>query len=467
MAALLMPVIIGFLALALEIARIYNRKVEMQSLASAIAISAARQLNGAQDGVNAALAAAHDVVEGGYALTTPRYEYGKSMAFSDGAIKFSKSADGAAGWLNADGAKASPTGISYVKVDTRELSANYGVVDLFFIRVVSALQSVNVSHVAVAGRHRLNVLPFAICAMSKDPANPIKERPNPDSHSELTEYGFRRGVSYNLMRLSPNSSTPVNYMIDPINLPPKTGSSTADIVGPHVCTGTVELPQVVNKAVNLLPNLTIDMFVNQLNSRFDLSNGQCSAVAAPPDTNVRQYPFGGINWMTKPLVQVADPASTPNRMETIADLDPPNNQVPTRYGPLWVFSMAVPWTAYTAGQNEPTQGYTPFPATTAIWNSLYSTGPGLGTYPKDAKTGVQSPPYFTQTTAPAANPPGVMYRRVLNVPLLSCPSAGAPGTVVAIGKFFMTVPANINGIYAEFAGSTGKEQIAGPVEVYQ
>jgi hypothetical protein len=39
--------------------------------------------------------------------------------------------------------------------------------------------------------------------------------------------------------------------------------------------------------------------------------------------------------------------------------------------------------------------------------------------------------------------------------------------VLAIGKFFMTVPADANGIYAEFAGATSQEEIAGPVELYQ
>jgi hypothetical protein len=69
-------------------------------------------------------------------------------------------------------------------------------------------------------------------------------------------------------------------------------------------------------------------------------------------------------------------------------------------------------------------------------------------------------------TAPSTNFPGVPLRRVLNVPLLECPAAGTPGKVVAIGRFFMTVPADSKGIYAEFAGVTLQEEISGSVELH-
>lgn len=466
MMAVLLPVIIGFLALAIESARLYNRKAEMQSLADAVALSAAKQLNGTKDGITNAVSAAHDVVEGGYELTLPHYQYESTMVFSDSALKFAKSPDGGTGWLDADAAKASPAGIAYVKVDTNDLDQAYGTVDLWFKAFLTTMQTFRVSHTAVAGRRRLNVMPFAICAMSRDPNNPIDERKDLNGYSELREYGFRRGVNYNLMKLSPNTATGVSYILDPITPPPKSGSSAADVVGAYMCTGTVELPKVVGQSVNVLGSMTIGQFVTQLNSRFDSSNGPCNPVSAPPDSNIRSYPFGSITWMTKPTAQVAYPATSSNRLETIADLDPTADQITTHYGPLWVFTKAVPWTEYTAGQSEPAQGYGQFLASTPIWQALYRPGPGLNTYPTDSK-GVQSPPYFSQTTAPPLHPPGVKYRRVLNVPLLSCPAVGSPGTVLAIGKFFMTVPADSLGVYAEFAGTTLQEEISGAVELYQ
>ncbi len=465
MAVILLPVIIGFLALALETARLYNRKAEMQSLADAIAVSAAKQLDGTSDGVANALAAARNVVEGGYDLTMLHYDYGKPVIFTDAALKFAKSPGASAGWKDSTAAKAAPSGIAYVKVDTADISADFGKVDLWLMRVLSNIESINVNYTATAGRQRLNVTPLAICAMSKDPAHPIDERVNPGGYSELREYGFRRGASYNLLKLSPNSGSAVNYLLDPISMPPKSGSYSISTVGQYVCTGTVELPGVIGKTLNLQSGFPIDQLYNHLNSRFDVSNNACSAISAPPDSNVRQYTFASISWMTKPVVQVADATSSSSRLETIADLDPPNDQTPTHYGPLWTFSRAVPWSAYSSGTAEPPGGYTAFQASTAVWKNLYSTGPTVSAYPTDPKTGAQSPPYYRVTTAPPANPPGIKYRRVLNVPLLRCPAAGTPGDVVAIGKFFMTVPADMNGIYAEFAGATLEEEIAGDVEL--
>lgn len=464
MTAVLLPVILGFIGLALETARLYNRKAEMESLATAIALSAAKQLDGTANGVSNALSAAHAVVEGGNQDTLLHYQYQSTMVFSDGAMKFGKSSDGSTGWLNADLAKASPDGIAYVKVDTSDLASAYGEVDLWLAAWLTNTESIRISHTAVAGRRRLNIVPLAICAMSADPANPVDERKDKNAYSELREYGFRRGVSYNLMQLSPNTKTAANYVVDPVSLPPHGGYFETDVVGPYVCTGTVELPKVIDQALNLQSGFPIGQLYNHLNSRFDSATSPCSAVSAPPDSNIRPYPFGSIGWMTKPVVQVPDPAVSATRLETIADTTSSTDLSATHLGPLWVFARTVSWPDYT-GQPEPPQGYKPFQATSTIWQSLYNSTGLTVTYPTAG--GVQSPPYFSQVTKPSVHPPGLQYRRVLNIPLLSCPAVGTPGTVVAIGKFFMTVPADKDGIYAEFAGATRQERAGGPVELYQ
>lgn len=467
MLAIMLPVIIGFVGLALELGQLYNRKAEMQSLADAAAISAAKKLDGTTAGVNGALAAAHGSVEGGADWTRQRYAYQQSVTFDNAAIKFGKSGDGSTGWVDADAAKAAPEGVSYVKIDTAGLGAGYGTVTLFFMRILSSKTSMEVAHTAVAGRQRLNITPLGICAMHTDPASPIKERVNPGGYSELTEYGFRRGVSYNLLKLNPNGAAPVHYLVDPISLPPKGNASnfTTANAGPYVCTGTVELQRVLGRTVNVQDGFPIATFYNHLNARFDASGGQCNASSAPPDTNIRAYAFGSIGWMGKPDGQVAAPATSPARLETIADLAPPNPQSGTSYGPLWVYARPVPWSAYAAGTPEPAQGYAPFAALKDVWDNLYRNGPVLNTYPGGA-TGLLSP-YSTQVTSPTAHPPGLKYRRVLNVPLLACPVVGGTAAVLAIGRFFMTVRADASGVYAEFAGAAQREESAGQVELYQ
>ena len=71
-------------------------------------------------------------------------------------------------------------------------------------------------------------------------------------------------------------------------------------------------------------------------------------------------------------------------------------------------------------------------------------------------------------SAPSAgHKPGGKGRRVLNVPLLNCsvmPSDSA--TVLAIGKFFMTVPATETTLAAEFAGAVPVDKIGGKVGLF-
>jgi hypothetical protein len=65
---------------------------------------------------------------------------------------------------------------------------------------------------------------------------------------------------------------------------------------------------------------------------------------------------------------------------------------------------------------------------------------------------------------------GVRDRRILNVPLLQCPvTAGSPSTatVLGIAKFFMTVQATNQNLYAEFVGLTQESALGGQVELYQ
>jgi hypothetical protein len=60
-------------------------------------------------------------------------------------------------------------------------------------------------------------------------------------------------------------------------------------------------------------------------------------------------------------------------------------------------------------------------------------------------------------------------RDVVNVPLLSCPVAGTtgvPATVLAVGRFFMTVPATALTLHAEFAGIASEKTLTGPAELY-
>lgn len=464
---LLLAVMLGFIGMAVDLAQVYNRKLELQTVADAAAMAAAAELNGTAAGVANALAQAAT------AASRMHYRYkNQSIAWSDAAIQFSSSPTAPdAGWLDAGSAQSAPDGLLYAKVDTSKLAAETGQVATAFMSVLSpSLASTSTGSRAVAGRASLLVTPLAVCAMSTAAAAP---RSNAGA-AELVEYGFRRGVAYDLMQLNPNAATPENFLLDPIDPPGITGAAsnlTSTMAAPFVCAGNVALNRVKGGAVTVRRPFPLDELYQQLNSRFDqYPGGLCNVNAAPPDFNVKSFHYiTAIPWMSSARDgQAADSWSDGTRLVTRADLVAPysNTNTAQQYGPLWSFAKAVPYTAYAAGVPEPSAGYSTF--ATSAWVNLYAPGPPTAVaYPV-------TPPYQASGganfLAPSpAHKPGLRNRRVLNVPLLSCPVPSGsitPATVLGIGKFFMTVPATTTSLFAEFAGVVQEQALGGTVVLY-
>ncbi|TFW29878.1 pilus assembly protein TadG-related protein [Massilia horti] len=480
MFAVLLPLIIVCYGLALDLGRVYSRKAEMQAIAGSAAIAAAKKLNGTKAGIENAITAAGHVLQGGGdntdAIYWPKYGYVNTMVWSDAAIMFSKTADGSTGWLSAESAKQAPRGLAFVKVDTSALDKSYGAVDMLFAPVSSSFATVNVSHTAVAGRGSINVTPFGICAM--DAAFTRRKNVLTDTtYDELVEYGFRRGVGYNLMKLNPNGSVAGrNYLIDPVALSGSGSPNNLSLttVTPYVCTGTMAVPRLIGEKVTVQSGFPLASLVNQLNSRLDIYTNGCDAATTPPGTNVKQYTANSsLGWMSPkpPTTSQTAASQTITRdgvtmLQTKADQDPPNNLTTTDTGVLWAYAKAVPWSAYTPGVPEPEGGYEPFETKQVTWDKLYGSSVLL------APTGSNYPsptPSASITSPPAlARRPGVANRRVLNVPILDCATmSGSTATVLAVGRFFMTVQATTSAISAEFAGATSEVQAGGPVELVQ
>jgi len=469
MFALLIFILFGFMAFALDLSRIYNRKVELQALADAAAIAAANQLRGTNAGVVQALSAA---------LTEAnnfRYEYRKSsVTWSNTAIKFSSSATAPeSAWVDFGSALTAPQGLLFAKVDTSALDRQYGTVDTIFMRILPDGQATAVTGAtAIAGRSSINVVPLAICALSPVHANP-RSNVGPPANVELEEYGFRRGVGYDLMKL--NSSPPAtaeNFVIDPIAPLGSVGSSSntaVAVVGPFVCTGRIPKARVTGSTIAVSRPFPIGSLFNQLNSRFDqYASGDCKSYQAPPDTNVKAYfSSTSVPWMSPSpgIYQTADTWTHAGHLYTRASPpSPPAGTTAAMYGPLWSFAKAVPFSSYVAGVPEPAAGYATFG--TAAWTTLYNAGQGFSSYPVATPYAAGTSPNF-QGPSPA-NGPGIRLRRVLNVPLLLCPvgaGTNVTATVLGIGRFFMTVPATNTTISGEFAGLVPEESLGGPVEL--
>ncbi|MRW91506.1 pilus assembly protein TadE [Duganella sp. FT80W] len=464
--ALMLFILLGFIAMALDLGCLYNRQAELRAVANTAALAAARQLNGSAAGVVNALAQAASAVAGA------RYQYRQqTISWSGAALSFSSASDGV--WVDAASAQAAPEALFFVRVDTGALASDPGTVDGLFMRVLSAaLASASVRAVAVAGRSTIDVAPLALCALSATPAT-ARANPGPPANTELVEYGFRRGVAYDLMQLNPDGTTAENFVVDPFTPPGATGAAgntAVSLVGPYVCTGQLAMPRVTGGALTVARPFPLASLYNQLNARFDQYSGAlCSFVTAPPDTNIKSYVYSSAApWMTvTPAAQGAQSSTSGGKLWTVADpLPAPTGNTAAMYGPLWAYARAVPYSSYVAGAAEPSAGYTPF--ATGDWATLYAPGLPVAktTYPSGTLT-----PYKTSSgsffLAPSSAHKGVAGRRVLNVPLLACPVSGGSATVLAVGKFLMTVPATASALYAEFGGVAAPATLGGGVELYR
>lgn len=467
-------VIVSMFGMALDLTRLYNRQSEMQNVADAAALAAARELNGTSAGLTTAVARAHSSAE------LLKYQYDNSaLEWTDAALRFGESATTST-WVELAEAKLTPGKWRFVKVETSELSADYAAVDLLFIPVVAPERTqANMTARAIAGRSATNVVPLAVCAMAATPAEG-RAWPGPPAMTELVEYGFRRGVAYDLMQLNPGGTAPEHFVVDPYAVPgDKTegiGTNMSDdVIGPSICTGTVALSKVVNTTVAVRRSFPIKTFYQQLNSRFDRFNDKasgayCNPDVAPPDANIAKYEYGNIGWMiTKPAGQAAASTTAGGKLRTVADLAAPASDANTApmYGPLWSFARAVPFSNYQATTPEPAAGYATFAATS--WASLYKPGQPAPKSNYPATSTPYAPSSGDYFAPPSTQHKGVRNRRVLNVPLLACPgpkTAIGAATVLAIGKFFMTVPATDTSLVAEFGGIVSIDAIGGNVELY-
>jgi hypothetical protein len=295
-------------------------------------------------------------------------------------------------------------------------------------------------------------------------ANPGSATPTPSAPNvELVEYGFRRGVGYDLMRLNPGGTSPANFVISPIG-----GNLDDETVGAFVCTGTMAAREIVGKNVTVATPFPLATLFDRFNSRFDIyPAGGCNPNSAPPDANIRAYDRavpGRVPWMTPTSgPQTAQTTTAGGKLWTVADPLPAAAPDAQSYGVLWSYAKAVPFSSYTAGSPEPATGYTPFD--TSAWSTLYDPGrPAASGYPTTTPYAATS---GTNMLAPsAAHKPGLRDRRVLNIPLLACPVGGGTATVLAVGKFFMTVPATATSLYAEFAGTVSPGTLGTDVELY-
>ena len=470
---LMLPVILGFMGLAIDLSVLYARNTELQHAADAAAVAAAHELNGTAAGIAKAKSKASAVAQDNY------FDFSTQMfsaaSWNSNTLYFSSAPSGAE-WKPADSVNddATAAGLMYAKVDTAALSAsaiNPGLVATSFIRAVGDHRSdASAAPVAIAGRASMQVTPLAFCALS---TTKFQRRPLP-SGTELVEFGYRRGITYNLLDLNPAGAAPQNFVVNPIDSGnnPSVAAHFGDAwVKPFICSGTIGYGNLLaNNLVHIQALGGRDVH-NWLNSRFGdypAGNGCSSRDGAPPDKNVKEF-LAASSWMATALGPAAKATNTTagNARVTVADVTaaPLSGTDPVTaggFGPLWVYNKPVKYVAGSA-----TGAATPNPVFFGVadWSTLYPVSSGS---PPSTTGAYPNTPYQVQSVSPA---PGVVYggRRVLNLALLDCSGGamGASATVLGVGRFFMTSRATATALYGEFAGLATDDKLATLVALHK
>jgi Flp pilus assembly protein TadG len=478
-------VLFGFLALVVDLGRTYVVRTELQNAADAAALAGAVQLNqtaaGVCCGADSAVTRAKDMAaQNNYKFSSPVI-----ITIADMQVG-SCPEDSCMVPASSVTTNALASGKTFLRVHIPS-----GALTAFFAQIPTTVggtgtPSTNTFGRAVAGHFVTQVMPMGVCAIDLIQGG---RRLVPGLPDELTEFGFRRGIAYNIPQLNPLGGASGDPLwLNPLNAPPaacNAANSSAATMKPFVCTGTSTVVTSVPGLVYANTGGSYGPLEKSLNSRFDDFTGgnACDPVSAPPDVNIRPYDIANPNasppippppppmkawsprnWMQPGGNTLPERQSIEINTATGKPYDPPTMQ---QYGALWSYSRAV----QAVGASPNATAGTPF--VLADWFSLYASNTADTTvsgYPASAAIppfppGTLAAPYRTGSGnyfAPPVNP-GRINRRVLNVVIVDCSGLVAgPGLAcatlpaVGVGKFFMQTKANLTGgtktVETEFAG---------------
>lgn len=452
--ALCAVVLFAFMGIALDLARTYNAKTELQNAADAAALAGAKELNQTQAGVTAAINKAIAMAK------QHEYAYTKSVSNSSGSditLKIGECPDDScmvlASTVTSD---TLAVGKTFLKVETGLRSLN-----TYFMRIAGAAFDTTATFgMAVAGRFVNNVAPIGVCAV--DPNNMSFTSPI----GELHEFGFRRGVAYNIPELNPIGAAGTPYLLNPVDSPPagcQPSHSSANFTAPFICSGRSAIVTATPAEVYVNTGGSYGKIEQALNSRFDEFGGgsPCDIGSAPPDANIKEYKCTGApgtnpgciknptfgspqDWMEP------DPTRETVKVEPVVYPDgsisnKPNPSSFGDYGVLWAYNQAKKADVSAA------------PFATGDWSALYGAGGSATSYPTSSPYAQESGNFFA-----APSHAGARNRRVLNIAIIDCRTLGGGGLscakidVLGVGKFFMLQKADLTGtpkrIETEFAG---------------
>ena len=460
--ALALTSVFGFMGLALDLAQTYEMKTELQNASDAAALSGAKELVGTLAGINSAVSKAKATAQ------SNKFKYAQAVVLEDTNINFGDSPD-TLNWQTIGQAQAAPTNLLFIRVNTGLQTQNI----VNFMKIAGVAAAPSTFGQAVAGRFSLGITPIAVCALE---TTKYGQLPHTGLPSELKEFGFRRGLAYDVLSINPLGAAANKFLLNPIDIAISSSdnscnpsNSSATGVRPYICAGTASLITTLPGYVYANTGFSTTLS-SELDSRFT-SGGSCTVA---PDANIKQYPANNTsaagagnpsNWMTPPGNNNQGVRLTTGT--TNVPFTPPSTNA-SDWGVLWSYNPAVQYAA-----NPPAGGYTPY--TTANWPALYPNVTPVPTtqYPTTTTFGVPASPYNQSSGQFFSSGTGSRDRRILNVALADCTTLQSNGKcstlkVLGVGRFFMPVKSNLpNNLFLEFAGLIPDSTLTAEIKLYR
>jgi Flp pilus assembly protein TadG len=439
MFGLTLVVLFGFMALVFDLGRTYVVRTELQNAADAAALAGAKDLNQKLAGVTQAIATVKAI---GLQNDTKFSFKGAGIVITDAMISVS-SCPYTCTWTQAStiASDAQAADKTFLKVDIP--SDNLAT----FFAGIAGNATTRTYGLAVAGFYVREITPIGICAIDLQKGGTRTSA----AGTELTEFGFRRGVAYNIMELGPLAGSGQPYLLNPVDTwgsPACDPShSSANYTAPFICTGTSAAIGTVPGNVFGNTGYSVGPIEVALNSRFKVNS------CAPQDANVKTYAFDDSDPGSPKGWMEPDPSQQTISNDPATDRPFVNPPTFADYGVLWTYNRAVK----AVGTSPNATAGVPF--TLADWPALYGGAADSAIYPH-TPDGILVEPYNTLSGDYFASPPvtpGKRDRRVLNLAIVNCPGTGTGCNstipIVGIGRFFMQVEADLpKSIEAEFAG---------------
>ena len=451
--AIMLGVIIGLSALALDGGRLMSVQTQLQNGADALALAGAAELDRRPDSIIRAKAAIQDLIK------NPIAGAGISQTAEVTSIDFLQSLPASDDLpITTANLTDDPTLAAYVQVTLKPIA-----MQMIFPVLSEGLARITVGAQSVAGYDQIvcNAQPLYVC-------NPFETSGMTyfQATQALIEADQDSAAPHRLIRLAGSQFKNGGYSAgDTGYVMPATGALPTNACGPG---GEHGIPQALASTqqqicfrlsgVNLVPGDN-QPAADGLNTRFDIyANGFRSCHVYPPDQNVRKgfIALGNVNWCN--AIPAPPNWPMPNQLAAAMPVDSNMIRADQSFDPTvslgnGTWNCAAYWStehSVGSGRNSPPVGCT---ATATI--SRYDLYRYELNFLSDRSVGAEF-------GAPKCNPAGAANRRVLTVPIINCGSTPVPVLsdaqrvpVAGFGRFFLALPAETGtrgNPYAEFMG---------------